>query len=204
MSLTPAPPVPHDNFLELFGGIACLDFANTLDGRATAHPDEKLVNYTDLAAWASYAGLLDATSIAPAAGQAALAAALELREAIFRVFAAIGRAEPAPAEPLDVLRSRYAEAVSAARLQPGDAGFDWQFSDDTADRPWWPVAISAIQLLTAGPIDRVKVCAAEAGCIGLFLDVSKNRSRRWCNDGCSIEAKMQRQTQRRRTAQRSH
>jgi predicted RNA-binding Zn ribbon-like protein len=60
-----------------------------------------------------------------------------------------------------------------------------------------------VQLLTAGPLERVKVCAAEAGCIGLFMDISKNRSRRWCNDGCSIEAKIQRQAQRRRTARDS-
>jgi predicted RNA-binding Zn ribbon-like protein len=43
--------------------------------------------------------------------------------------------------------------------------------------------------------------AAEAGCIGLFLDTSKNRGRRWCSmDACGVEAKVQRQATRRRAA----
>ena len=193
-------------FLELFGGVPCLDFANTLDGRATAHPEEKLTTYADLVGWARYAGLIDQpaaerlAATPPAAARAALATAVELREAIFRIFAALGRGEPVPSGPLTDLRDRYAEAVAVAVLEPGGAGFDWRFGGDEADRPWWPVAVSAVRLLTAGPLDRVKVCAAEAGCIGLFLDVSKNRSRRWCNDGCGLEAKIQRQARRRRLA----
>jgi predicted RNA-binding Zn ribbon-like protein len=63
------------------------------------------------------------------------------------------------------------------------------------------VARSAIDLLTAGPLDRVKVCASEVGCVGLFLDTSKNRSRRWCSmQTCGVELKVQRQNARRRAA----
>jgi len=194
------------DFLDLFGGRPCLDFANTLDGRATAQPEELLGSYADLAGWARHAGLIDdavaerlAATPAAAAGPA-LARAIELREAIFQVFAAVARGEPVPVAALARVQSRYAEAVSAGRLAPGPAGYDWEFAGEAADRPWWPVAVSAVRLLTGGPLDRVKVCAAEAGCIGLFLDVSKNRSRRWCNDGCNIEAKIRRQAQRRQRA----
>jgi predicted RNA-binding Zn ribbon-like protein len=43
--------------------------------------------------------------------------------------------------------------------------------------------------------------AAETGCVGPFLDTSKNRSRRWCTtDGCGVGAKVQRQAVRRRAA----
>jgi predicted RNA-binding Zn ribbon-like protein len=193
-------------FLALFGGVTCLDFANTLDGRATVLPEETLNTYADLVSWARYAGLIDQraaerlAATPQALGRTALATAVELRETIFRIFAAVGRGEPVPSEPLTDLRDRYVEAVAVAALEPGDAGFDWRFGGDEADRPWWPVAVSAVRLLTAGPLDRVKVCGAEAGCIGLFLDVSKNRSRRWCNDGCGLEAKIQRQARRRRLA----
>jgi predicted RNA-binding Zn ribbon-like protein len=131
----------------------------------------------------------------------ALGTALELREAIFQVFAAIGRRGPAPAIALAVVQRRYADAVAAAQLVPAGAGFDWRYSADTPDRVWWPLAVSAVRLLTAGPLERVKVCAAEAGCIGLFLDTSKNRSRRWCTtDGCGVQAKVQRQARRRQAA----
>jgi len=190
-------------FLDLFGGVPCLDFANTVDGRATARPRELLGSYADLTDWARQAGLLDDATAGrlaatpPAAAGPALARAIELREAIFEVFAAVARGEPVPAEALARVRGRYAEAVSAARLEPGGAGFDWRFTGDAPDRPWWPMAVSAVRLLTTGPLDRVKACAAEAGCVGLFLDVSKNRSRRWCTDDCSVEAKVRRQAQRR-------
>jgi predicted RNA-binding Zn ribbon-like protein len=194
------------DFLDLFGGVPCLDFANTLDGRATAHPEELLGSYAELTGWARHAGLIDEATAGRLAGApstaagAALARAVELREAIFQVFAAVARGEPVPAEALARVQSRYAEAVSAARLEPAQAGFEWRFAGEAADRPWWPVAVSAVRLLTTGPLDRVKTCAAEAGCIGLFLDVSKNRSRRWCTDGCGVEAKVRRQAQRRRAA----
>jgi len=197
----------QSRFLELFGGVVCLDFANTLDGRATAHPEEHLHTYADLVSWAGYAGLIDSTTVAqlagsaPAAADAALRTALDLREAIFQVFAAIGRRGPAPAIALTVVQRRYADAVAAAQLVPAGAGFDWHYSADAPDRAWWPLAVSAVRLLTAGPLERVKVCAAEAGCIGLFLDTSKNRSRRWCTtDGCGVQAKVQRQARRRQAA----
>ncbi|MFF5080431.1 CGNR zinc finger domain-containing protein [Actinoplanes sp. NPDC000266] len=192
-------------FLEPFGGAVCLDFANTLDGRATAQPTEFLHTYADLAGWSAYAGLIDEPTSARLRrhdSRASLRTALSLREAIFEVFTAIGRGQEPPAGPLEEVRRRYAEAVAAARLMPSPGGsFTWQFLGDDPDRAWWPISVDAVRLLTGGPLDRVKVCAAEAGCIGLFVDTSKNRSRRWCTmDGCGVEAKVQRQARRRRAA----
>lgn len=192
---------------EFIGGVACLDFANTLDGRATQHPREYLHTYADLLRWAGHAGLLDAATArrlattAPAAADAALRSALDLREAIFRVFAAVGRGGQAAAADLVVTQRGYAAAMAAARLAPDGGGYGWEFGGDDPDRVWWPVAVSAAELLTSGPLDRVKACAAEAGCIGLFLDTSKNSSRRWCSmETCGLEAKVQRQAIRRRAA----
>ena len=193
-------------FLELFGGVACLDFANTVDGRATAHPEELLHSYADLTAWSAYAGLIDS----PTAGRltargtdADLHTAIALREAIFAVFTAVGRGQTVPAAALAEVQARYAEAMAVARLVRGEEGYEWGFAGDEPGRAWWPVAVSAVRLLTSGPLDRVKACAAEAGCIGLFLDTSKNRSRRWCTmDGCGVDAKIQRQASRRRSVRR--
>jgi predicted RNA-binding Zn ribbon-like protein len=197
----------ENGFPKLFGGVVCLDFANTLDGRATQHPEEYLRTYADLVRWAGHSGLLDAATarrLAPAArlaAEAALRTALDLREAIFRVFAAVGRGDQATAVDLAVVQRGYAAAMAAARLASNGAGFGWQFSGDDPDRAWWPVAVAAAGLLTTGPLERIKVCAAEAGCIGLFLDTSKNRSRRWCSmDTCGVEAKVQRQATRRSAA----
>jgi predicted RNA-binding Zn ribbon-like protein len=173
-----------------------------VDGRATAHPEELLHSYADLSAWSAYAGLIDsatATRLARRGTDADLRAAVALREAIFEVFAAVGRRRTVPAAALAEVQARYADAVAVARLVPGEHGYDWSFAGDDPARAWWPVAVSAVRLLTDGPLDRVKTCAAEAGCIGLFLDTSKNRSRRWCSmEGCGVDAKIQRQASRRR------
>jgi predicted RNA-binding Zn ribbon-like protein len=194
-------------FLELFGGLPCLDFANTVDGRATAHPEELLHSYADLAAWSVHAGLVSpatATRLARRGSEADFRTAVALREAIFDVFTAVARGRRVPAPALAEVRGAYARAVTAGRLVPAGDVFDWQFAGDDPGRAWWPVAISAVRLLTGGPLDRVKVCAAEAGCIGLFVDTSKNRSRRWCTmDGCGIDAKVQRQATRRRAARQT-
>src|SRR5215217_60996 len=52
----------------------------------------------------------------------------------------------------------------------------------SADRDYlrfsfWPVAHAATELLTSDGLDRLKLCV---GCYWLFLDASRNRSRRWC------------------------
>ncbi|HEX8928948.1 MAG TPA: ABATE domain-containing protein, partial [Actinomycetota bacterium] len=211
------------SFPELWGGVACLDFANTLDGRATEQPEENLQTYADVVKWATYAGLLDeeaAVRISDASrderqasdpGEASegkasddgrdnenLRTALELREAIFGIFSAVGRHQPVPEPALDSLQQHFAQAMAHAHL---DDRRGWYFTGADPGRAWWPIAVDAVTLLTHGPLDRVKVCAAEAGCVGLFLDTSKNRSRRWCTmDGCGVDAKVKRQAQRRRSA----
>ena len=57
------------------------------------------------------------------------------------------------------------------------------------------VARAAYDLLTGDHLARVKVCA---GCHWLFLDQSKNGSRRWCSmEDCGTSAKMRRYVARR-------
>ena len=54
----------------------------------------------------------------------------------------------------------------------------------------WPVAHAAAVLLTSGNLDRLKLCA---GCYWVFLDASRNRSRRWCTmEVCGTDEKMRR------------
>jgi predicted RNA-binding Zn ribbon-like protein len=150
--------------------------------------------------WANYASLIDAETAASLSDQSpqAFGKALELREAIFQVFSAVGRHQPVPKQALDTLQKHFAQAMAHAHL---DDQIGWYFTGADPDRAWWPIAVDAIKLLTTGAHDRIKVCAAEAGCVGLFLDTSKNRSRRWCTmDGCGVDAKVKRQAQRRRSA----
>jgi predicted RNA-binding Zn ribbon-like protein len=53
----------------------------------------------------------------------------------------------------------------------------------------WPIVASAVDLLTSGDIADVKKCDE---CDWLFLDSSKNRSRRFCKTVCGDRARARR------------
>jgi predicted RNA-binding Zn ribbon-like protein len=44
----------------------------------------------------------------------------------------------------------------------------------------WPIASSAADLLTSERLKKVRLCEAKT-CTWLFLDESRNHSRRWCD-----------------------
>jgi predicted RNA-binding Zn ribbon-like protein len=150
------------------GGHLALDFANTIEPSR-----EHLATPEDLHDWAARHGL---------AGSGTLARARALRRAIYEVFRPIADGGQPSAAALAALHACYGEAVAAAQLTP--AGFAW------ADDAVAPVAVAAVDLLRTGPLERVSVCAA---CPWLFLDSSRNHSRRWCSmDDCGARAKMRR------------
>ena len=68
-------------------------------------------------------------------------------------------------------------AAASLRADGGTYRLSWP-GDRTLRTLRWEVATSAVDLLTAGRLDRVGECPA---CGWLFLDTSKNRSRRWCS-----------------------
>ena len=191
---------------ELYGGVLCLDFANTVDSRAQPPLEEHVHRYEDLLRWDRLAAVLDPAEVEaltrvaqaqPEAADAAHARAVEVREAIFRFFVALARGGvPEPADAA-IMQRAYVDALQHARLiQDGDR-FRWTWEGDDLNRAWWPVARSAIELATGAVVDRVKVCASDEGCAGLFLDTTKNHSRRWCSMGaCGVEVKVKRQTAR--------
>ena len=94
-----------------------------------------------------------------------------------------------------------AAAVERARLERGrDGVFRLAWDGDHLERPLWPLAVAALDLLRDGPLDRLKACE---DCPWLFLDTSRNRSRRWCSmDDCGSRSKMRRYRARRATAGR--
>lgn len=201
---------------ELSGGHVALDFANTVDGsrsRPKAHehgPADHLATYADLLEWATQAGLITeaerrrlARSAAERPGEAAAThrRAVELREAIFRVFdaRAVERAEPSEAIATIDRENRVALAHRMLRRHDGSVVYAWRESDEL-DRPLWAVAIGAAELLTSPDVSVVKECASEV-CDWLFVDRSRNRSRRWCDmSDCGNRAKARRFHARRRSA----
>ena len=194
--------------LRIVGGDPALDFVNTEDGDP---PVECLRSYGDLVAWSVRAGLLSAdeggrlvgeTKRRPEEAEAVYRDALALRAALYGVFRAVAEGGDAPEWGLETLRGYEREALSRGRLARSDGGFAWEWEDgrDLA-RMLWPVAHSATELLTTGDLDRLKLCA---GCYWLFLDSSRNRSRRWCTmEVCGADAKMRRYVAKRAARRKS-
>lgn len=188
--------------MDLVGGDVCLDFVNTGSSRAAAPFKEKLTGYGDLVTWAERVGEIGPETAArlrnlagrdPEGAERVLGRARELREAIYRSFSAIARGDTAPAADLAILGEAVARGSAHRLLVPTAEGCEYEYSDaDALDRPLWPIALSAADLATSANVSRVKECASN-NCNWLFLDVSKNRSRRWCDmKDCGNRAKARR------------
>ncbi len=211
MPASPASSRPP--ILDFAGGQACLDFVNTWTTRGRTET-EKLRRYEDLIAFARQAGYLSAPAAAslsrrarrrPAAAATALARIVEVREALYRLLVALGADRQADAADLERLNAVLPRALGSLRLAVEPCGWKWEWAASEAgwEAPLGPVLCSAVELLTAGDAARVRECASER-CTWLFLDRSRNGSRRWCDmKTCGNRAKARRHYRRHRPPGRS-
>ena len=203
------PAVPD---LELLGGILALDFVNTVEPRTGDGQVDFLPDYAALVAWSAHAGAVtraEAAGLARAEPGSALRAwrqAMLLREALYRIVLALVNRAPPRAADLAVVTRAYATAAGHAKLTVDPGGIGWSWDDPLdPDRPRWEVARSAVELLTQADTGRLGVCGdGDDGCGWVFLDQTKNQSRRWCDMAdCGSRAKARRLTARRRKARAS-
>ncbi|HVG32062.1 MAG TPA: ABATE domain-containing protein [Pyrinomonadaceae bacterium] len=198
---------------EMVGGRLCLDFANTVHSFYAEEKEAKrdeLGSYADLVEWSREAGvitdaearrLLREAKGHPVKADRALERAKILREVIFKIFAATARERSPGRDDLQFLNCVLAESLTHARVVAGADGFVWGWAEeDTLDQLLWPLARSAADLLTSDELSRTRECGGPA-CTWLFMDTSKNRSRRWCAmKGCGNRAKSRRHYERTRAA----
>ncbi len=188
---------------KFIGGRLCLDFVNTVGGRdhAGAVIRDKIATYEDLLAWTVLAGSVDlrragvlARLAAREAREAAnvLARAIQLREALYRIFkCAIEGWRPRAADA-DVLRDELSIARARQRLSAHGGRFLWTFPErlTALDSILWPVPLSAAELFTSGELSRLGQCGGDE-CGWLFLDTSRNHRRQWCDmQDCGNRAKV--------------
>jgi len=186
--------------LTLDEGWICLDFANT---GMVAHD---LTDVSDLTMWAREIGLitndeagrlLREASSRPREAEQSVAEARHQRALLRRIFGAVAAGDWPSDDDLRGLNRRLNEALSQLRLVPTAAGYALGWTEWSAvDCILWPVVKSAADLLCSEHLDRIGQCTA-ADCDWLFLDTSKNRSRRWCSmRRCGNRAKVRRYHQR--------
>jgi predicted RNA-binding Zn ribbon-like protein len=188
--------------------ILALSFANTADWHAREEPEELLLDYSDLLTWGRLVGVQSATQAGVLLNIAAqdaktaeqtVARAIVLREAIYRLFVAAAHGQSLPGADLDLLNEALPAALAHRRLEAtnGRAGWRWVEDSGVLDQVLWPVIYSAAELLASEELSQVGQCLDDRGCGWLYLDKSRNHSRRWCSmDRCGNRAKAQRHYQR--------
>jgi predicted RNA-binding Zn ribbon-like protein len=176
--------------------------------RATDQPTERLNDYPNLVSWAQGKGVISEgevqhlvrkAEIHPAQASAVLNQAITLRETIYRIFSAVAAGRSPETADLAALNVALSQGMAHLRIIHTPEGFvwDWDGGEDALDQMLWPVVRSAVDLLTSKELERVGECAGDRGCGWLFLDMSRNHSRRWCSmELCGNRAKVRRHYQR--------
>jgi predicted RNA-binding Zn ribbon-like protein len=189
--------------LELIGGWLCLDFANTVDWHGSNHEQEWLNSYSDLISWSQHVGilpdneaqrLLHEAKLHSREAELVLKRAIALRESIYRIFSAIADGLSPENRDLTTLNQELSEAMVHSRIAPTSDGFKWAFDvkENVLHQMLWPITRSAADLLTSKETNRVRKCSGK-DCGWLFLDMSRNRTRRWCDmKSCGNRAKARR------------
>jgi|ERR671934_433257 predicted RNA-binding Zn ribbon-like protein len=189
-------------------GALCLDFVNTLSWRRSTHPIERLRTFSDLVAWARQAGVISRererdlnidAAAHPRRSLRTMVAARELRETTFATFAAISEGRRPAANGLRAMEGWIQGAVAHGRLVPSRGRYRWEPSADADGLPsiLWRVALSADALLASEDANRIGQCSGR-DCRWLWIDRTRNLSRRWCDMAvCGNRAKARRHYARR-------
>ncbi len=186
--LVPAPPED-----------LCLGFANTRYWRGSEPAGtETLVQPKDLGDWlaanAPMPGLRNGKRRAEVGIETLFDDALRLREAIYRIFLAIGEGQPHPARDFQIFNSALAQTPRRLGISARGGAYSWVVATPSPSLggALAPVIWSAADLLTHAGERRIRRCANDK-CRWVFVDRSKGGTRRWCDmNSCGNRAKAHR------------
>src|SRR5258708_14528900 len=123
---------------ELTGGRLGVDFANTLDDRATNHPRSRLQSHADFLTFGVETGVLSTREARKAISSDAnnlrdtarlYSRAIALRECIFRIFCAAATKGKPVSEDILALNADSRAANAHTVLLPKNGGFTWVWRD---------------------------------------------------------------------------
>lgn len=201
----------HTRFGPLIGGDLSLDLANTIDRHGDpAAADDLAPGYANLVDWFEYASVIDAQQarrLLLVAGRNPRDAAairrrlVALREAIHAIGLAIIDQREAETTDLAVFNEELAHAHAARHLVASEGALDWDWIAPIGlDRILWESSLAAERLLTSNRLARLRQCDAPE-CQRVFLDTSRNGSRRYCSPtGCGAVERVRRFRDRQRPA----
>jgi predicted RNA-binding Zn ribbon-like protein len=178
----------------LVGGNVTLDFVNTDLFSEADRSTDVLRSVDEFLAWCAHAGVASTADVPAkrprAQEEAFLQEAVEARDSIRSIMEAIAAREQPERVDLDILRSAFVDAVDGATPKLDSGRLSWAWETTSPRGPLDELVSAAVELLRIGPVDRLKACP---NCGHLFLDATKNGSRRWCSmEDCGTQAKMRR------------
>jgi len=174
---------------QLVAGHPALDFVNTLDWRfRESGPEELLKGYSSLVRFAAQASLLTAEQlrrlrrISDKEAALAFGHGVDMREMLAQIFYALTDLQTPPVGAVSKLDHQIHEAQSKNRLRWNRSRFEmtWPGGGEDAELPAWLLACAAGELLTGEMAQTIRACE-NPDCRWLFLDTSKNHTRRWCD-----------------------
>ncbi|HZQ50857.1 MAG TPA: CGNR zinc finger domain-containing protein [Bryobacteraceae bacterium] len=195
-----------DEPFQLIAGHAALDFVNTVDNRGAPERRAELIHsYKDLLRFAKQCALLDVAPLERlrakrrSEAEAACGAAIELRESLAGICYKLIAGHTPESRDVAILNRSVCAAAEHRRVQYEMNQFVWHWTDlgSNLNAPGWLLAFAAAELLISPAARLIRACESST-CRWLFLDRSKNHSRRWCDmKMCGNRTKVRRFYQRR-------
>jgi predicted RNA-binding Zn ribbon-like protein len=191
-------------------GALCLDFANTVSWRGSAEPADRLPTYGELVRFFGQSGLLSEAAARrlqreagrrPDRAARTLRRAVELREALYRTFSGLAAGHLPRSSDLASLNKLLPTALAHLRVSRDGGRFGWRWDGDARllNHLLSPVVRDAAVFLTSADFSRLRICG-NPQCGWVFLDTSKNGTRRWCSMAvCGNRDKLRRFRRRRRS-----
>ncbi len=180
----------QDRTFQLIAGDPALDLVNTLDWRfRESGPEERIATYDDLLNFAEQNGLLTPKQAktlrrgaSPYIGSHVVEETRGLREALSDLLYSGLDGSNSSAASLKTLERFFREAREQTRLRRDGTRLKWEWSgaETKPEFPVWLLTRAASRLLLSENVQQVRACA-NAECRWLFMDTSKNHTRRWCD-----------------------
>lgn len=178
---------------QLVAGQPALDFINTLDWRFRKGGQvELLKSYGDLLRFTEQSKILTPalaqqllTTVANRSATRILKSSIELRETAAGIFYAVLDGHSPSAVALKTLQVYINAARLHQQLTWKNSHLEWDLSEVAdkeakAELPLWLLSLSISRLITSASMQMVRACGDPA-CRWLFIDTSKNHTRRWCD-----------------------
>lgn len=172
----------------------CIAFVNTVSSRGHESRRDRLTGIEDLRAWLQRAGVMREDASAVGEDPRLLERAVRLREAIYAIGNALAHGHNVSDDDIGELNWNVQKALVTPQIKFKNQELEWEVEAmrGSISGCLGLLALSAAGLFTSERAGRVKTCGDES-CAWMFLDLSKNRSRKWCDmSDCGNLAKARR------------